>query len=114
MTQVMKRSSLFLKTLAEILLGYLHGNSPMRFNAMATTELDRDLRTGLSLVVDTSDPLRYYALDRRRRDLLTIGNAELARSRFAARVAIRTEELAVARARVGTFSTWSPSPAAAP
>jgi hypothetical protein len=54
---------------------------------MKLTEIDQDIRTGRSLAVDNSDPARYYLLERRRRDLLAIGDAELARRRFAARIA---------------------------
>ncbi len=70
---------------------------------MALTELDHDNRTGLALAVHASDPPRYYILDRRRRDLLTIGDLELANRRFAARVAIRKEEMA-ALPRLPLFS----------
>ena len=53
---------------------------------MKLTELDLDLSSGRTLAVDDSDPARYYLLERRRRDLLAIGDAELARKRFAVRV----------------------------
>jgi hypothetical protein len=63
---------------------------------MMFTELDRDERSGLALAVDDSTPVRYYLIDRRRRDLLSIGDLALARSRFAARVEMAPE-------------TWFPS-----
>ena len=53
---------------------------------MKLTELDFDLSSGRTLAVDDSDPARYYLLERRRRDLLAIGDAELAQRRFAVRV----------------------------
>lgn len=53
---------------------------------MKLTEIDQDVVSGHSLAVDDSDPARYYLLERRRRDLLAIGDVKLARQRFVARV----------------------------
>jgi hypothetical protein len=44
------------------------------------------------LVVDGSDPSRYYLLERRRRELLAIGDLELARRRFAWRVSADADQ----------------------
>jgi hypothetical protein len=71
---------------------------------MSLTELDRDNATGLALAVDTSDPQRYYLVDRRRRDLLTIGDLPLARARFLARVKVHQEEQRAAAAARPLFA----------
>jgi hypothetical protein len=53
---------------------------------MEFIEIGKDVRTGLALVCDERDPPRYYLQDRRRRDLLAIGDRELALKRFAVRL----------------------------
>lgn len=45
-------------------------------------ELRKDDETGLSLVVDRSDPPRYYVSSRKRVDLLCIGDAKVAIAGF--------------------------------
>jgi hypothetical protein len=51
---------------------------------MKFRELDRDAFTGLTLIMDESDPPRYYVKNRHRRELVAIGDARSARLRFAA------------------------------
>ena len=49
-------------------------------------ELRKDEESGLSLVVDRSDPPRYYISSRKRVDLLCIGDAKAALAGFDERV----------------------------
>jgi len=57
---------------------------------MDFTEIQSDIRTGLALVCDERDPPRYYLQERRRRDLLAIGDKALALKRFAVRIGRQT------------------------
>ncbi len=49
-------------------------------------ELRRDDETGMALVVDRSDPPRYYLSSRKRVDLLCIGDSTVALESFNERV----------------------------
>jgi hypothetical protein len=52
---------------------------------MEFVEIDRDHLNGFSLLKDASDPPRYYLQAGRRRDLIAIGDRDLALKRFAFR-----------------------------
>jgi len=55
-------------------------------------ELERDDRSGLALVVDDSNPPRYFLVSRcSSHDLLSVGDLALAKGRFAGSVAMAPE-----------------------
>jgi len=78
---------------------------------MKLTEIDADHWSGRTLAVDGNDPARYYLVERRRRELLAIGDLELARRRFALRVG-RDQERVVAAVVTAATRVVLPLPAA--